>query len=501
MLSLYDEFRRNVWQDPAAPSIQDADGVLTRAEVERRAGELAARLRAAGGARRLVGVATGRGAATAVAILGVDAAGSAYLPLDTAQPAARLATVIGDAAPACVLATRRTAPLLPPDVPVLLVDDGAPAAADPPCRLADDTGGELAYVMYTSGSTGVPKGVAIRRSGLATYFAALDRELGTAPGQVWLWVSSISFDSSVAELVWSLVRGQLVRVADSSALGLLESPLATGDAPRVTHVQCTPSLVRLLAADPGTLAGLRRLRVLLVGGEPFPADLVPLLRPGGSGPRLVNVYGPTETTVWVACCDVTEQSPRPVPVGDPIPGVRLAVLDDRLEPVPVGRPGRLFVLGGSLAAGYWRRPDLTAAWFRRLPGSGERAYDTGDVAVRLPHGTVVLGRADGQVKVRGHRVELGEVEAVLRADPEVRDAACVVDDEHGFAAELTAFVVAGDGFDEAAVQDRLRGQLPHYMVPTQLLPVDGLPLTAAGKVDRRRLRAQLPASADVGSPA
>ncbi|HET9228125.1 MAG TPA: non-ribosomal peptide synthetase, partial [Thermoanaerobaculia bacterium] len=329
-------------------------------------------------------------------------------------------------------------------------------------------GGSLAYLLYTSGSTGRPKGVQVTHQNVVSFFAAMDRVLGPEPG-TWLAVTSLSFDISVLELLWTLSRGFRVVIADP------ERPLAPQLA-GVTHLQCTPSLAQTLAADPDAREAMRPLRRLVVGGEALPetlaADLAGLIQG-----EVWNLYGPTETTVWSTAWKVR---PGAVSIGQPIANTRVYVLDREGRPAPLV-PGELAIGGEGVTRGYLKRPDLTAERFVPDPFGepGARLYRTGDLARWKPSGELeFLGRLDHQVKVRGHRIELGEVEAALRAHPSVRQAAAIVSDQR-----LLAFV-AGESTD---LRSFLEARLPGYMVPSEIVPLPSLPLTPNGKLDRHAL--------------
>jgi amino acid adenylation domain-containing protein len=474
---------------PGKPCVEDPAGTVSRGQLMDRVTAIAKALTAAAGSSRLIGVLSERDANLVAAMLAVHQAGNAYLPLDPAHPDQRLADTVADAAPALVITTAALAGRLSPDIPVLLIDDLS-------VRGDVAAGGNaegLAWVMYTSGSTGRPKGVAVPASAMSQHFTVLDAELAGDQDQVWLAASSVVFDSSVTEILWAVTSGHLVCIGDNTPLGLLESPLVTGtrDGRRVTHMQGAASMARILAADPDACAGVRGLKVLMLGGEAYPVDLVGRL----TGPRLLNVYGPTETTVWVARSEVTADSPLPVTIGAAAPGTGLRVLDDLLQPAV---EGMLYISGRQLAAGYWQRPGLTATAFLPDPfaGDGSRMYRTGDQARVYDHGIVVKGRADGMVKIRGNRVELGEVELAVRDVPGIRDAVVLVDQ-----GPVLVCVYDGDPDAADAARRQLAVRLPAYMRPARFVMRSPLPRNGAGKLDRRavarELRLSSPEPADV----
>ncbi|WP_051751313.1 non-ribosomal peptide synthetase [Streptosporangium amethystogenes] len=439
---------------------------LTYAELAGRAAELAGRLSAAGiGRGSLVAVRMERGADMLVALLGVAMSGAAYLPVDPDYPEARVGYVIEDSAAALVLTGL----------------DDLPPATTVPAATTRPHPGDTAYALYTSGSTGRPKGVMVPHRALTNFLLAMRALLRSAPRDVWLALTSLSFDISALELYLPLVTGGRVVVADAETArdGARLARLIRDEG--VTHVQATPSGWRvLLTGDLPRVVGL-------TGGEPLAPRLARELRPHLD--RLVNVYGPTETTVWSTAWDVPEH-PGEIVIGRPIANTVVQVTDPVGGPCPIGVAGELLIGGAGVATGYLGRPALTAERFVPGPG-GSRHYRTGD-RVRLRNdGTLeFLGRNDNQVKLRGHRIELGEIEAVLDTHPDVRQTVVAVRGDR-----LVAFVVpaassqvetdgagALDGVGEHAARE-----LPGYMVPSVFVEVEALPLTPNGKVDRNAL--------------
>ncbi|WP_185949587.1 non-ribosomal peptide synthetase [Microbispora sp. KK1-11] len=464
---------------------------LTYRELAVRAAELAARLRDRGvGRDSVVAVRMSRGPEMIVALLGVAMSGAAYLPVDPDYPAARVEYMIEDSGAALVLTDADLADLLISEDPVGAALTKGPAERPSP--------GDTAYVLYTSGSTGRPKGVVVPHRALTNFLLAMRDLVGSTPSDVWLALTSLSFDISALELYLPLVTGGRVVVAgaetarDGAALARLIAD--TG----VTHVQATPSGWRVL------LAGELPPVVAIAGGEPLPLALAAELR--ARVRRLVNMYGPTETTIWSTAWEVPER-PERVTIGRPIANTTVHVVDAEGGQVPIGVPGELLIGGAGVADGYLGRPDLTAERFvqhafpehafpeHASPSQeGERVYRTGDVVRWSADGTLeFLGRTDNQVKLRGHRIELGEIEAVLEAHPAVRQAVVAVRDDL-----LVAFVVPGTPDDAGAsaadseggdldLRRHVAGQLPGYMVPAAVVTLDALPLTPNGKVDRKAL--------------
>ncbi|HET9143045.1 amino acid adenylation domain-containing protein, partial [Actinophytocola sp.] len=450
---------------------------VTYGELDARAGALAAMLRSRGvGPDTLVGLSAQRGLELVVGLLAILRAGGAYLPLDPTYPSARLAAILADAAPPVILTQRHlltqlpehTAEMIPLDEPLPPAAPGEPAGLRP---------GHLAYVLYTSGSTGTPKGVAVTHANLRGFLTAMTALFGRRP-QTWLALTSTAFDISVLELVWTLAAGHRVVLLDEENADVAGTIARHG----VTHLQTTPSFAaRLLAAG---AADLSPLDTLLLGGETFPAELVERLRALHST-KVVNGYGPTEATVYATMHPVGPTE-RDIPIGRPVPGARVYILDRHLEPVPVGVTGELYLAGHGIARGYLGRPALTAQRFLPDPhgAPGSRMYRTGDLARYRADGTIdFLGRTDHQVKIGGYRIELGEIDAVLGRHPAVRAAVTVATD-----GALVSYVVAQPAV-LPLLRTHLRAQLPSWMHPAQLVTLAELPLTANGKVDRARLPA------------
>ncbi|MFD1542539.1 non-ribosomal peptide synthetase [Nonomuraea guangzhouensis] len=488
-------FAERAAADPGLTALVFRDRALTFAELDARANRLAHLLRAHGaGPETLVGLACSRGDRTVVALLAVLKSGAAFLPLDPELPDERLAFMLDDAAPVIVLTDREAAfgPPVPGDLIMLddpaLLDgqpDSAPAWPGPRPE-------HPAYVIYTSGSTGRPKGVVLEHRGLANLFldhrAELIRaEAGGSRLRTGL-TAAFSFDTSLEGVLW-LADGHELHVIDDLTRRDPEALLSYIDRHRIDVLDLTPSYAEQLLPL-GLLTGERhRPAVLMLGGEAVGEALWRDLR---QAPDTVgyNYYGPTECTVDTLYCRLSD-SERPI-VGRPMRNTRAYVLDDGLRPVPVGAAGELYLAGDQLGRGYLNRPALTGARFVAHPyeAGGARMYRTGDLARWRPDGTLeYLGRTDDQVKVRGFRIEPGEIEAVLGEHPEVARATAVVLDDRQSAPRIAAYLVpvadAAPGPD--ALRDFARRRLPGYMVPHFFMTLDELPLTSSGKVDRRAL--------------
>ncbi|CAM5464239.1 non-ribosomal peptide synthetase [Streptomyces abikoensis] len=479
--------------------VDDATGeTLTYAQLETRANQVAHLLAERGtGPEDLVGVCLHRGPALLAAVLGVFKAGAAYLPLDPGYPRARLDLIAEEAAPAAVLTTDALAGLFPGRACLLTGGDelaGRPAHRPAP---APAQPGSAACVLFTSGSTGRPKGVVSTHRGLLNRLHGMQRDYALAPGDRVLQKTPLGFDVSLWELLWPLVTGATVVVARPGGHREVDYLHELLDRHRVTVCHFVPSMLQAFLDTPDH--GHPELRVLLSGGEELSAPLAERVLERYPHARLYNQYGPTEAVIDVTAGEVRAPVPARVPIGRPVPGVQLYVLDDALRPQPVGVPGRLYAGGAQLARGYLGRPGLTAASFVPHPfAAGQRLYDTGDLARRLPDGTLEFrGRADRQVKIRGNRVEAGEVEAVLRSHPGVTGALVTVHRDAEGAPQLAGYVTG-----EAAVpalQDFLRERLPDAMVPAHLTLLDSWPLGPHGKIDTAALPA--PGAAAPAGPA
>jgi amino acid adenylation domain-containing protein/FkbM family methyltransferase len=485
---------RQAARTPARIALRSARSTCSYGELDEQSNRLARLLRSHAVARgSLVGLAVERGIDMVIALLGILKSGAAYVPLDPAYPQERLAMMAADARIALLVtdslgsaalpwpADRRI--LLDRDARQLQAQQGAPLAADVE---RDARPEDPAYVIYTSGSTGTPKGVRVPHRAVVNFLASMAREPGLSAGDRMVAVTTLSFDIAVLELLLPLtVGGEAVIASRAQALdgaalrSLVESCSATA-------MQATPSGWRLLIDSGWQGTGAFKA---LVGGEALAADLAQCLL-DRSG-ELWNMYGPTETTVWSTCTKVVDPG-RGISIGHPIANTSVWILDEALQPCPIGVPGEICIGGDGVALGYLDRPDLTAERFIAGPvGSpaGARLYRTGDRGRWRNDGQIEhLGRLDFQIKVRGYRIEPGEIEARLASVPGVRSAVVAAREVQQGDVRLVAYLVCDGAMPaESGLRDLLRQTLPDYMVPQHFLQLDALPLHPNGKLDRKGL--------------
>ncbi|MCW8103605.1 non-ribosomal peptide synthetase, partial [Streptomyces tauricus] len=465
-------FAARAARDPQATAVVCGDRELSYAELDAQSNRLARLLvRHGAGPEQRVAVRLPRSADLVVVLLAVLKSGAAYVPLDPDFPDARIAYMTDDARP------------------VLVVDEQWLATADlaglDSSDLAPVPLASAAYVIYTSGSTGRPKGVVVGHRALANFLHALGEWCALTPGERLLAVTTVGFDIAALELYVPLLAGATVVLADRDTVRDPRALAELIDRAGISVMQATPSLWAALVDEHATaLAGLR----VLVGGEALPADLAASLT--RHAVSVTNVYGPTETTIWSTAGAVGAGSARRGSIGRPVANTRVYVLDAALTPVPAGVAGELYIAGTGLARGYLDRPGLTAGRFVADPHGtpGTRMYRTGDLVRWSADGELdYLGRVDHQVKVRGYRVEPGEIEAVLLAHESVTRAAVLVREDTAGDRRLVAYVTGGA--TPAALRAHAARHLPEYMLPSVFVPLDVLPLTPNGKLDRKALPA------------
>jgi aspartate racemase len=501
--AIHQVFEEQAERTPSSVALVFEDARLTYDELNRRANQLARRLQKLGVRRDLpVGVCLDRSPEMVTALLAVLKAGGAYVPLDPAYPAERLALMIEDSEMAVLLThTRlqgRCASALPaptPNAHVLCVDAEDFSNEDETNLPGEVRANDLAYIMYTSGSTGTPKGVAATHRGVVRLVKNTDYA-SFSPEETFLQLAPISFDASTFEIWGALLNGGKLAVMPPAPPSLEE----IGNAIReqgVTTLWLTAGLFNAMVDE--RLHDLLPLRQLLAGGDVLSVPHVGRALRELKNTRLINGYGPTESTTFACCHTIAPDAPLngAIPIGKPIANTTAYILEPNLELAPIGESGELFIGGDGLARGYWRREELTAEKFIADPFSAEpgaRLYKTGDLARWRRDGVIeFLGRTDNQIKLRGYRIEPGEIENALKRQPDVLDSAAVVREDTPGDKRLVAYVVRKQGATVASEQSALiaalKKSLPEYLVPSAIVALPALPRTANGKLDRNALPA------------
>ena len=474
---------------PDAVALNFEGQLLTYRALDRRANQVARFLQLRGvGPETLVGLCLERSLELVVALLGILKAGGAYLPLDPSYPAERLSFMIEDAAMPVIVTDVASEQRLPAQwAQIVLLDSDAheiEACDDSPLPRAAGAD-HLAYVIYTSGSTGKPKGVQVMHRGLSNLAVAQQEAFGTLQGGHVLQFASLNFDASIWEIVMALASGASLHLGTAESLTPGPALARMLQEQEITHATLPPSALELLPE-----IELPALRTLIVAGESCSFELISRW---AKGRRFVNAYGPTETTVCATAWLCDQGAPAP-PIGRPLPNTQAYPLGRMKELLPVGILGELHLGGVNLARGYLNRPALTAERF--VPDAfsgmaGARLYNAGDLAAWRDDGALLFfGRGDHQVKIRGHRVELQEIEAALAQASGVKECAVAARaDSEGVSSSLVAYVVMKRGaeMDAAALRRQMLSRLPEYMVPGLFVPMEALPLSPNGKVDRKAL--------------
>ncbi|MFL6286655.1 MAG: non-ribosomal peptide synthetase, partial [Pyrinomonadaceae bacterium] len=478
---------------PDAVALRFEGAELTYAELNAKANQLAHHLLSLGvGPGALVGILMERSTEMVAAILGVLKTGGAYVPLDPRHPLDRLAWTLEDTGLAVLLTQERLSGSMPSHWGHTLYLDAEwwaemseLSVENPECGASSS---DIAYVIYTSGSTGKPKGVMVEHRGLSNYVQWSCEAYGLKAGDGVPLHSSLSFDLTVTSLFGPLSSGGYVDVLPEGDVETLADALRTRGGYGL--IKLTPSHMRLLTAQLKDEEVAAATRALVVGGEQLTAEVVGWWQKRAPGVRIFNEYGPTETVVGCSVYELKQGdgSTGAIPIGRPIANTQLYVLDTHGQVAPVGVLGELYVGGAGVARGYLNREELTAERFVADPFSdeaGARLYRTGDLVRYLPTGELeYVGRGDGQVKLRGYRVELGEVEAAVSSHPSVQSCAAIVRGQE----QLVAYAVGRAGAVEwSELREHLRGQLPEYMIPVRVMWLDSLPLTHNGKVDKKAL--------------
>ncbi|MEJ1929594.1 amino acid adenylation domain-containing protein, partial [Nostoc sp. NIES-2111] len=504
-------FEAQVDKTPDAVAIEFADQQLTYRELNQRANQLAHYLQELGVKPEvLVGVCVERSLEMLIGLLAILKAGGAYLPLDPAHPLERLTYILGDAQ-VSILLTQQKLPVTLPTTSAKTIcldtDTASIIQYDKHNLVNEVTPNNLAYLIYTSGSTGKPKGVQVPHRGVVNFLNSMLVSVGMTQQDILLPVTTITFDIAVLELFLPLIVGARIVVV-SREVASDGVQLATSIAQyKTTFMQATPATWRMLLA--ARWQGNKQLKILC-GGETLPVELAKELQQRCA--CLWNVYGPTETTIWSTIYQVNQIGERftNIPIGRPIANTQIYILDQGLQPVPVGVIGELYIGGDGVTRGYLNRPELTAERFISNPFSdvpAARLYKTGDLARYCADGNIeFLGRSDYQVKIRGFRIELGEIEAIVSQHPEVNAAAVIAWENELGVQRLVGYIVPRQESSDlvAQLQQFLKRKLPEYMVPATFVMLEALPLTPNNKVDRKALPApnkiQLEAELDFVPP-
>ncbi len=495
--TLIDLFEIQVEKTPDAIAIRFEDQKLTYKELNIRANQLAHYLQKLGVAENvLVGICVERSLNMMVGLLGILKAGGAYVPLDPFYPQDRLAFMIKDSGIQILVTQKKLKdkhlPLVDHELSIVTIESiiNSQTQID---NLQLSIANPLAYVIYTSGSTGRPKGVQIGHQSLCNFLLSMSQHPGVVAQDVLLAVTTLSFDIAALELYLPLITGAQIVLASrevtNDGLQLLDKLTNSG----ITVMQATPATWRLLV-DAGW-NGSPQLKILC-GGEALPRELATMLLEKGK--TLWNMYGPTETTIWSAIHHVQAEACdlEMVSIGRPIDNTQIYILDNALQPVPIGIAGELHIGGTGLAKGYLHRPELTTEkfikqHFRGFSGGASRLYKTGDLACYLSDGSIeYLGRIDHQVKLRGFRIELGEIEAVLDDYPDVRESVVIIREDTPEDKRLVAYIVYTDKTMQnipGKLRNFLKDKLPDYMLPEVFMRLETLPLTPNGKVNRKVL--------------
>lgn len=492
--SVLDRFHQQVRSRPNACAVATQQQVMTYEELDRRSNRMARYLREKGvRSGRLVGICCERSADMAVMLLGVWKAGGAYLPLDPTLPRARLSEMVDESGLSVLitqLVFRSRLPVFDGIVVDLDLEGAALAACDDapfPSRIGRE---DLAYVMYTSGSMGAPKGVAVTHGNVAQSTRAREVYYGS-PVEKFLFTSSLAFDSSVIGLCWTWCTGGSLVIPAEDEQGDVDVILDLIARHRITHVAWGPAWHALVIQRMSAAAGVS-LRTVIVGGEVLSAELVRRHYELLPHAVLYNEYGPTEATVWSAVCRTsTQDGEGRVPIGREISGTEVLLFDEQMRPVSTGEIGEIYIGGAGVAQGYWNDPVMTATCFLNRPdGKPGHLYKTGDLGLRRADGLLeFVGRRDRQIKLRGFRIELEEIECVLSTLPGVADAVVLNHESLTGESALVAYLIpkSGAALGVGEIRKAARDRLPSYMLPSSVVVLSTFPRTASGKIDRRAL--------------
>ncbi|HEX7893794.1 MAG TPA: amino acid adenylation domain-containing protein, partial [Terriglobales bacterium] len=473
------------------PRDGEPDRTINYRELNGRANQLAHFLRRNGiGAKQKVGIYIDRSLEMMIGLLGIQKSGAAYIPLDPAYPADRVRMTLEDAQPAIVVTRQSLCDSLPNgSAKVVCIDSdwaeiSPESDANPPSINTPD---DLVYIIFTSGSTGRPKGVQVRHRGVVNLLTSMSKTLNMGPGDVFPALASFAFDMCIPELYLALVSGGQVVIGKRGLAANGEELSALLRRLGATVVHATPTTWNLLLEAGFDGKGLKRV----IGAEPLPEELRRRLLEADDS--LYNFYGPTETTVW-STFHRFRSVDEPVVVGRPLANTQVYIFDKELQPVPIGVFGEILIGGDGVAAGYLNQPDLTASKFIADPFAitqDATLYKTGDLGRFLPDGRIEFqGRADYQIKIRGYRIELGDIESTLAKHPAVQECAVIAREDVPGDKRLVGYVITAAGeFDPADLRAWIKARLPEHMVPAAFVQLSRLPLSPAGKVDRKSLPA------------
>ncbi|MCR8962631.1 amino acid adenylation domain-containing protein [Brevibacillus halotolerans] len=518
--TITDWWEIQVTKKPDQIAVVYKDQALTYKEVDERANQIAWHLQrhAFIQANDCVGVMVERTEEVVISLLAVLKSGAAYVPIDPTYPTERIAYMIHDSKMKAVItqsaflnhiehndsAEYKPISLVVLDRDQVLIDTEPTAGLDT-IRNADN----LAYVIYTSGSTGNPKGVMVTHRNVGNFFVGMDERLQPIESDTFLSVTTISFDISVLELLWTMTRGIRLVLVDTQedTLGSYDHYLDQPHIEMITMMQCTPSRLKLLMDAPDSQRLLQSLRNLLVGGEAFPAQYIDDLHKKTNA-RIFNMYGPTETTIWSAVHEIPRLATKHnenITIGKPIANTQIYILDQHQKLAPIGVQGEICIAGEGVAKGYLNRIELTEEKFVTNPfgkTKDEKMFKTGDIGKWLPDGTLqCLGRADHLVKIRGYRIELGEIEHTLNQHPGISNSIVLAEPDHQGDMQLLAFLVMNSegerGTSTQEIREYLMQHLPAYMLPHFFSKISSFPLKPNGKIDRQAL--SLLTRSDVGS--
>ena len=510
--TIHQLFEAQVESNPDNVALVCEDNRMTYRELNDRANQLASNLRRVGvGPEVLVGICVERSLEMVVGLFGILKAGGAYVPLDPAYPQERLKFMLSDSRAPVLVLQERFLKLFPGQNVEAVILDGDSDAFNGEQKdnvQSGESAENLSYVIYTSGSTGKPKGVMVEHRNVVNFFTGMDACIEHDPGSTWLAETSPSFDISVLEIFWTLTRGfRVIIYSENDESGDSNGHEATNERKKkepsrrsilelielhnVTHFQCTPSMASLLMMDEKVKGAFEQLKMLLIGGETFPANLAEQLQDIVTG-DIINMYGPTETTVWSTTYKLNKVQ-KNIPIGKPIANTEIFIVDKNQESVPIGVPGELMIGGSGVVRGYLNRAELTTERFVKNLFSDNpenRLYRTGDLVRYLPDGNIeFMGRMDHQVKIRGYRIELGEIEAVLNDRFDIQESVVMAREVLPGQKSLVAYVIPRKGarLETNELRNNIKEMLPAYMVPAHIVTLREFPYTPNKKIDRNAL--------------